>query len=78
MSSSPAVPRIPSDPTTGRDFVASTWASDVKQWTINLIVDIGDGLDSLMTYVVDDVTSAVHAISSFFRALGADIEDGID
>jgi hypothetical protein len=58
--------------------VASTWASDVKQWTINLIVDIGDGLDSLMTYVVDDVTSAVHAISSFFRALGADIEDGID
>ena len=41
-------------------------------------VDIGDGLDNLMTYVVDDVRSAVHAISSFFHALGADIKDGID
>ena len=58
--------------------MVTSWSAEAKQWTINLIVDIGDGLDNLMTYVVDDVRSAVHAISSFFHALGADIVDGID
>ena len=58
--------------------MVTSWAGDVKQWTVNLIVDIGNGLDSLMSYVVDDIKSAIHAISSFFQALGADIKAGID
>ena len=56
----------------------SSWDQDAKQWTVNLIVDIGDGLDNLMTYVISDITTAVHAISSFFHALGADIKAGLD
>ncbi|MET0694442.1 MAG: hypothetical protein ABWY56_10955, partial [Propionibacteriaceae bacterium] len=58
--------------------MVTSWAGDVKQWTVNLIVDIGDGFDSLMSYVVDDIKSAIHAISSFFQALGADIKAGVD
>ncbi len=33
-------------------------------------MDIGDGVDNLLTYIVSDVKTAIHAISSFFQALG--------
>src|SRR6202012_2944302 len=54
--------------------MVTTFASDLKQWTINLVVDIGDGLDHLMNWVVKTAEDAVHAISSFFHSLGADIK----
>jgi hypothetical protein len=50
------------------------WDQDAKQWTVNLIIDIGDDLDHLMDYVVTTAEDAIHAISSFVHALGADIE----
>jgi hypothetical protein len=52
----------------------STWAADAKQWTINLVVDIGDGIEHLMNWVVTGIEDAYHAISSFFHSLGTDIE----
>ena len=58
--------------------MVTTWAADVKAWTINLIVDIGDGLDNLMNWVITGVEDAIHAISGFFQALGADLKQAWD
>jgi hypothetical protein len=55
--------------------MVSSWDSDAEQWVVNLTVDIGNGLDQLMTYVIKDVETAIHAISSFFQALGADLKN---
>jgi hypothetical protein len=52
----------------------STWAADAKQWTISLVVDLGDGVDQLMSWVVTGIEDAYHAVSSFFHSLGTDIE----
>ena len=53
--------------------MVSSWEADTEQWVVNLTVDIGNGIDNVMTYVIADVKTAIHAISSFFHALGADI-----
>ena len=37
-------------------------------------MDIGNGIDNAMSYVISDIKSAIHAISSFFHALGADLK----
>jgi hypothetical protein len=55
--------------------MVSSWDKEAEQWTVNLTVDIGDGLDNLLTYVIRDVKTAIHAISSFFQALGADLKN---
>jgi hypothetical protein len=55
--------------------MVSSWDKDAGQWVVNLTVDIGDGLDNLLTYVISDVKTAIHAISSFFHALGADLKN---
>jgi hypothetical protein len=52
----------------------TTWETEAAQWTINLIVDIGDGIDRLLNWVVTGVEDAIHAVSSFFHSLGTDIE----
>ena len=54
--------------------MVSSWEADTEQWVVSLTVDIGDGIDNVMTYVISDVKTAVHAISSFFHTLGADIK----
>jgi hypothetical protein len=54
--------------------MVTSWSADLGAWTINMIVDIGDGLDNALSYVVSDMKSAIHAISSFFHALGADLK----
>ena len=54
--------------------MVSSWEADTEQWVVSLTVDIGDGIDNVMTYVISDVKTAIHAISSFFNALGADIK----
>jgi hypothetical protein len=54
--------------------MVSSWEADTEQWVVNLTIDIGDGIDNVMTYVISDVKTAIHAISSFFQALGADIK----
>jgi hypothetical protein len=54
--------------------MVSSWEADTEQWVVSLTVDIGNGIDSVMTYVISDVKTAIHAISSFFQALGADIK----
>ena len=56
--------------------MVSSWDKDAGHWVVNLTVDIGDGIDNLLTYVISDVKTAIHAISSFFQALGADIKAG--
>ena len=56
--------------------MVSSWDKDAGQWVVNLTVDIGDGIDNVLTYVISDVKTAIHAISSFFQALGADIKSG--
>jgi len=53
--------------------MVSSWEADTEQWVVSLTVDIGNGIDNVMTYVIADVKTAIHAISSFFHALGADI-----
>ena len=53
--------------------MVSSWEADTEQWVVSLTVDIGNGIDNVMTYVIADVKTAIHAISSFFNALGADI-----
>ena len=53
--------------------MVTSWEKDTEQWVVNLTVDIGNGIDNVMTYVISDVKTAIHAISSFFHALGADI-----
>jgi hypothetical protein len=58
--------------------LVANWDADAKNWAINLVVDIGDGLDNAMDYVISDIHSAVHAISNFFNALGADIDKAVD
>ena len=55
--------------------MVSSWDKEARQWTVNLIVDIGDGIDNLLTYVISDVKTAIHAISGFFHALGADLKN---
>ena len=54
--------------------MVSSWDKDAEHWVVNLTVDIGDGIDNLMTYVISDLKTAIHAISSFFQALGADLK----
>jgi hypothetical protein len=54
--------------------MVSSWEADTEQWVVSLTVDIGNGIDSVLTYVISDVKTAIHAISSFFQALGADIK----
>jgi hypothetical protein len=54
--------------------MVTTWAKDAEQWTINLVVDLGDGIDRLMNWVVTGIEDAYHAVSSFFHSLGTDIE----
>ena len=54
--------------------MVSSWEADTEQWVVSLTVDIGNGIDNVMTYVISDVKTAIHAISSFFNALGADIK----
>ena len=55
--------------------MVSSWDKDAGHWVVNLIVDIGDGIDNLMTYVISDIKTAIHAISGFFQALGADLKN---
>ncbi|MET0695543.1 MAG: hypothetical protein ABWY56_16530 [Propionibacteriaceae bacterium] len=62
----------------GLKKMVTTWAEEAKAWTINLIVDIGDGLDNLMNWVITGVEDAIHAISGFFQALGADLKQAWD
>ncbi|HEV7655651.1 MAG TPA: hypothetical protein VGP36_13100 [Mycobacteriales bacterium] len=52
----------------------TTWAADAAQWTINLVIDLGDGIERLMNWVVSGIEDAYHAVSSFFVSLGTDIE----
>jgi hypothetical protein len=52
----------------------STWDAHAEQWTINLVVDLGDGVDQLMSWVITGIEDAYHAVSSFFHSLGTDIE----
>ena len=54
--------------------MVSSWDKDAEHWVVNLTVDIGDGIDNLLTYVISDLKTAIHAISSFFQALGADLK----
>jgi hypothetical protein len=54
--------------------MVTSWSDELAQWTVTLTVDIGNGIDSVMSYVVSDIKSAIHAISSFFQALGADLK----
>ena len=54
--------------------MVTSWSNELAQWTVILTVDIGDGIDNAISYVVSDIKSAIHAISSFFHALGADIK----
>jgi len=58
--------------------LVANWDADAKQWVANLIVDIGDGLDTAMNFVISDVKTAIHAISAVFHALGADIVAGLN
>ena len=55
--------------------MVSSWDKEAGHWVVNLIVDIGDGIDNLMSYVISDIKTAIHAISSFFQALGADLKN---
>lgn len=54
--------------------MVSSWEAATEQWVVNLTIDIGNGIDNVMTYVISDVKTAIHAISGFFHALGADIK----
>ncbi len=53
--------------------MVTTWSDDAKKWTVNLFVDLGDGVQNLMNYVVNTMHDAIHAISGFFHSLGSDI-----
>ena len=55
--------------------MVSSWDKEAGHWVVNLIVNIGDGIDNLMSYVISDIKTAIHAISSFFQALGADLKN---
>ena len=59
--------------------LATQWVKDADtdagNWVCTLVVDIGDGIDHLMDYVISDIRTAIHAISGLFQALGADLED---
>jgi hypothetical protein len=50
------------------------WDDKAKHWIATVITDIGDAVDHVMDMVITDIKSAVHAVSSFFQALGADIK----
>ena len=54
--------------------MVSSWDKDAEHWVVNLTVNIGDGIDNLMSYVISDIKTAIHAISGFFQALGADLK----
>lgn len=58
--------------------LVTQWAADAKQWTISLIVDIGNGVQAALTWVIATMKDAIHAISGFFHALGADLEKAWD
>ena len=50
-----------------------SFGDDIGQWTHDVGVDIGDGLDNVASYIAKDIRTAWHAISGFFKALGADV-----
>ena len=53
-------------------------SSDAYHWVVSLAITIGDDIADVMTIAIDDIMSAIHAVSSFFQALGADIEAGLN
>ncbi len=53
-------------------------SSDAYHWVVSLAITIGDDIADVMTIAIDDIKSAIHAVSSFFQALGADIEAGLN
>ena len=58
---------------------AGTWAKDAEnaaQWTLNLAITIGQDISDVISIVVTDVRSAIHAVSGIFHTLGADITEG--
>jgi hypothetical protein len=53
--------------------LVSSWDSSAQQWTLSLVVTIGDKVEHLLQFVVTAAEHAIHAISAFVHALGADI-----
>jgi len=53
-------------------------SSDAFHWVVSLAITIGDDIADVMSIAIDDIKSAIHAVSSFFQALGADIEAGLN
>jgi len=53
----------------------TSWADDLKQWVVKLVVHLEDEVDHLMEMAISDVKSAIHAISGFFQAIGAALKD---
>ena len=47
-------------------------------WVVNLGITIGGEISDIMTIAIDDVKSAIHAVSSFFQAIGSDIKTGLN
>jgi hypothetical protein len=54
--------------------MVSSWDKDATNWVVALTVEIGNDIESVITYVISDIKTAIHAISSFFQALGADLD----
>jgi len=53
----------------------TSWEQEAGQWTVSLIITLGDDVEHLMDYIINGVEDAIHAISSFIHALGAKLED---
>ena len=59
------------------EHCAATWAKSAKNWAVNLAITVYDDISDVISYAISDIRTAIHAVSSFFRTLGADIKNAI-
>lgn len=51
----------------------ANWAEDAGQWAVNLAVTVENEIIGVASYVINDMKSAIDAVTGFFQTLGADI-----
>jgi len=55
----------------------ANWVEAEAQWTVNLAVRVEKEIIGVADYVINDIKSAIDAVTGFFQTLGAEIGDVI-
>ncbi len=60
---------------------SANWLKDegdeAYHWVVNLAIGVGNDIAGVVSYVITDMKTALHAVTAFFQAIGAAIGDAI-